>query len=123
MFYIVNFVIKYKVGLFNLVEEFSNVLKVCKIMGVSRDTFYRYRELVVEGGVDAQINRSRRVFNFKNRIDEVIEQVVVDYVVVFSIYGQYRVSNELRKQGVFIFDSGVRFVWLFYNFENFKRRY
>lgn len=53
MFYIVNFVIKYKVGLFNLVEEFSNVLKVCKIMGVSRDTFYRYRELVVEGGVDA----------------------------------------------------------------------
>lgn len=121
MFYIVNFVIKYKVGLFNLAEEFSNVLKVCKIMGVLCDMFYCYCELVVEGGVDVQINCSCCVFNFKNCIDEVIEQVVVDYVVVFLIYGQYWVSNELCKQGVFIFDSGVCFVWLFYNFENFKR--
>ena len=53
-------VIKHKAGLLNLAEELSNVSKACKIMGVSRDTFYRYRELVAEGGVDAQINRSRR---------------------------------------------------------------
>ena len=61
MLHTANPVIKHKAGLLNLAEELSNVSKACKIMGVSRDTFYRYRELVAEGGVDAQINRSRRV--------------------------------------------------------------
>lgn len=91
-------------------------------MGVSRDTFYRYRELVDEGGVDALINRSRRAPNLKNRTDEATEQAVVDYAVAFPAHGQHRTSNELRKQGVFISGSGVRSVWLRHNLENFKKR-
>lgn len=100
MLHTANPVIKHKAGLLNLAEELSNVSKVCKIMGVSRDTFYRYRELVAEGGVDAQINRSRRAPNLKNRTDEATEQAVVDYAVAFPTHGQHRASNELRKQGV-----------------------
>lgn len=45
MLHTTNPVIKYKAGLLNLAEELSNVSKACKITGVSRDTFYRYREL------------------------------------------------------------------------------
>mgnify|MGYP003412688651 FL=1 len=100
MLHTTNPVIKHKAGLLNLAEELSNVSKACKIMGVSRDTFYRYRELVAEGGVDAQINRSRRAPNLKNRTDEATEQAVVDYAVAFPTHGQHRASNELRKQGV-----------------------
>lgn len=102
MLHTTNPVIKHKAGLLNLAEELSNVSKACKIMGVSRDTFYRYRELADEGGVDALINRSRRAPNFKNRTDEATEQAVVDYAVAFPAHGQHRTSNELRKQGVFI---------------------
>ena len=120
MLHTANPVIKHKAGLLNLAEELSNVSKACKIMGVSRDTFYRYRELVAEGGVDAQINRSRRAPNLKNRTDEATEQAVVDYAVAFPTHGQHRASNELRKQGVFISDSGVRSVWLLHNLENLK---
>ena len=100
MLHTANPVIKHKAGLLSLAEELSNVSKACKIMGVSRDTFYRYRELVAEGGVDAQINRSRRAPNLKNRTDEATEQAVVDYAVAFPTHGQHRASNELRKQGV-----------------------
>ena len=100
MLHTANPVIKHKAGLLNLAEELSNVSKAGKIMGVSRDTFYRYRELVAEGGVDAQINRSRRAPNLKNRTDEATEQAVVDYAVAFPTHGQHRASNELRKQGV-----------------------
>lgn len=100
MLHTANPVIKHKAGLLNLAEELSNVSKACKIMGVSRDTFYRYRELVAEGGVDAQINRSHRAPNLKNRTDEATEQAVVDYAVAFPTHGQHRASNELRKQGV-----------------------
>lgn len=121
MLHTANPVIKHKAGLLNLAEELSNVSKACKIMGVSRDTFYRYRELVAEGGVDAQINRSRRAPNLKNRTDEATEQAVVDYAVAFPTHGQHRASNELRKQGVFISDSGVRSVWLLHNLENLKK--
>ena len=100
MLHTANPVIQHKTDLLNLAEELSNVSKACKIMGVSRDTFYRYRELVAEGGVDAQINRSRRAPNLKNRTDEATEQAVVDYAVAFPTHGQHRASNELRKQGV-----------------------
>ncbi|CAY76408.1 Uncharacterized protein ylbG (plasmid) [Erwinia pyrifoliae DSM 12163] len=77
-----NPVIKHKTGLLNLAEKLSNVSKACKIMGVSRDPFYRYRELVDEGGVDALINRSRRAPNIKNRTDDATEQAVVDYAIL-----------------------------------------
>ncbi len=38
-----NPIIKHKVGLLKLAEELGNVSKACKIMGVSRDTFYAIR--------------------------------------------------------------------------------
>ncbi|EFC1355769.1 helix-turn-helix domain-containing protein, partial [Escherichia coli] len=117
-----NPVIKHKAGLLNLAEELRNVSKACKIMGVSRDTFYRYRELADEGGVDALINRTRRTPNLKNRTDDVTERAVVDYAIAYPAHGQHRTSNELRKQGVFISGRGVRSVWLRHNLENFKKR-
>lgn len=46
-------IIKHKTGLLNLAEELGNVSKACQVMGFSRDTFYRYRAAVEEGGVDA----------------------------------------------------------------------
>ena len=33
-------VIKHKLGLLNLAAEMGNVAKACKMMGLSRDTFY-----------------------------------------------------------------------------------
>lgn len=65
-----NPIIKHKAGLLNLAEELSNVSRACKIMGVSRDTFYR--ELAAEGGVEQLINLSRRAPNLKNRTDDAI---------------------------------------------------
>lgn len=63
-----NPIIKHKAGLFNLAQELNNILRACKVMGVSRDTFYRCQELVNEGGVEALIDKSRRSPNLKNRI-------------------------------------------------------
>ena len=91
-------------------------------MGVSRDTFYRYRDAVNDGGVDALIDQSRRVPNLKNRVDPVVEQAVLDYAVEDPAHGQARVSNELRKKGIFVSPSGVRSIWLRHDLANFKQR-
>src|SRR3954469_8756588 len=60
-------VIKHKVGLLNLAAELGNVSRACKVMGLSRDTFYRYRSAVESGGIDALIDANRRKPNPKNR--------------------------------------------------------
>jgi len=117
-----NPIIKHKAGLINLAEELGNVSKACKVMGVSRDTFYRYQELVEEGGIDSLISQSRRTPNLKNRVDEATEQSVIESAIEYPAYGQHRTSNELRKKGVFVSGSGVRSVWLRHNLENFKKR-
>ena len=60
-------IIRHKVGLLNLAEELGNVSKACQMMGLSRDTFYRYRDAVEEGGVEALLEKPRRGPNLKNR--------------------------------------------------------
>lgn len=117
-----NPIIKHKAGLLNLAEELGNVSKACKIMGVSRDTFYRYQELAQDGNLEALINRSRRMPNVKNRVDDATENAVIDHAISDPAHGQHRTSNELRKKGVFVSGSGVRSIWLRHNLENFKKR-
>ena len=53
-------IIKNKVGLLNLAEELGNVSRACKVMGFSRDTFYRYKAAVEDGGVEALLDKSRK---------------------------------------------------------------
>jgi transposase InsO family protein len=115
-------IIKHKVGLLNLAEELGNVARACQLMGVSRDTFYRYKDAVDDGGVDALLDANRKKANLKNRVDPQIEVAVVKYAIDFPAHGQVRVSNELRKAGVFVSPSGVRSVWLRHALENFKNR-
>jgi transposase InsO family protein len=115
-------IIKNKVGLLNLAEELGHVSKACKIMGFSRDTFYRYKSAVETGGVEALLDKSRRQPNIKNRSDEATEKAVLEYAIECPAQGQTRVSNELRKRGVFISPSGVRCIWLRNNLASFKER-
>lgn len=115
-------IIQNKVGLLNLAEALGNVSQACKVMGLSRDTFYRYKAAVEEGGVEALLDKNRRQPNIKNRVDELTEAAVVTYAIEAPAYGQSRTSNELRKQGIFISGSGVRSIWLRHNLESFKKR-
>jgi len=115
-------IIKHKVGLLNLAEELGNVSQACRIMGLSRDTFYRYKDAVEEGGVAALIDQNRRKPNLKNRVDEITESAVVEYAIGYPAHGQVRASNELRKKGTFISPSGVRSVWLRHKLASFKDR-
>ncbi len=91
-------------------------------MVLSRDTFYRYKAAVDNGGLEALVDKNRRKPNLKNRVDEATKSAGVAHAIDQPAHGKVRASNELRKQGVFISPSGVRSVWLRHNLACFKDR-
>jgi Winged helix-turn helix len=91
-------VIKHKVGLLDLAAELGNVSRACKVMGFSRDTFYRYQSAMENGGIDALIDANRKKPNPKNRVEEAAELAVAAFALEQPAFGQVRVSNELCKR-------------------------
>lgn len=58
----------------------------------------------------------------KNRVDPTIEEAVVKMATELPVGGQLRVSNELKKQGMFVSPGGVRGIWQRHNLETFQKR-
>lgn len=114
--------IKSKLGLLKLAENLGNVSQACKVMGYSRDSFYRIKQMYDTGGDQAlyEISRSKPIL--KNRVDPEIEESVVKMAFDYPAYGQQRVCNELRKQGIFVSAGGVRSVWQRHDLEVFDKR-
>ena len=115
-------VIRHKIGLLNLATELGNVSRACKLMGLSRDTFYRYQNAMADGGVEALFDANRRRPNPKNRVEDATEAAVLAYTTEQPAHGQTRASNELRQRGIFVSPSGVRSIWLRHDLASFKQR-
>ena len=99
----------YRLQLFDLAGR-TTVSHACRVFGVHRSTYYRWKSMVEASGLEMLRPRERRVPRMPNQLSPLIEQRIVAFALGQPGYGPRRIAAKLRRPewgGLQISPNGV----------------
>ena len=99
----------YRLRLFALAEE-KGVSEACRLMGVHRSTYYRWRRQVRASGLEMLRPRERRRPRMPNQLSVLVEQRIVAFALGHPGLGPRRIATRLGRPqwgGLLVSPNGV----------------
>ena len=99
----------YRLQLFDLAAR-TTVTHACRIFGVHRSTYYRWRAMVERSGLEMLRPRERRRPQMPNQLSEMVEQRIVAFCLGHPGLGPRRVATRLARPqwgGLVVSPNGI----------------
>ena len=91
--------------------ELHNVVKACKLAGMSRSQFYAMKKAYEAFGKEGLLPRVRRKPTMPNRTPQHIEQEILLVTRKKPMVGYIRLADEIKSEGMDVTPTMVRYVW------------
>ena len=101
-----------RLSLLQLAERLRNVSEACRRREVSRSQFYEYKRAFQERGLEGLVDRPPVPGTFPNETPGEVREKVVRLSIEHPAWGQVRISDQLRLEGISVSPSTVRNIWL-----------
>ena len=111
-----------RLTLLQLAEKLRNVSEACRRRGVSRSQFYEYKRAFQEEGFEGLLDRPPIPRTFPNETPVEIKEKVMSLSLKHPSWGQVRISDTLRLEGISVSPSTVRNLWMKENLETRYKR-
>jgi transposase InsO family protein len=111
-----------RLTLLQLAEKLRNVSEACRRQGVSRSRFYEYKRSFRELGFEGLIDHPPIPKSFANETPAEIREKVIGLSLEHPAWGQMKISDHLRLEGVTVSPTTVRNIWIKENMETRYKR-
>jgi hypothetical protein len=112
----------HKIELLNLADDLGSISKACRVLGYSRQSYYRYKDAFAKEGYAGLLDKKRKATKRKRSIDAMIEHTVIAYAYRFPEHSKTKASKELGKVGVYIRPDDMNTVWVRHDLSNVTAR-
>jgi transposase InsO family protein len=103
---------KTRLSLLQLAEQLRNVSEACRRRGVSRSQFYEYKRAFQEHGFEGLKDLPPIPKSCPHETPAAVKEKVISLSIEHPAWGQVRVSDQLRLEGISVSPSTVRNLWL-----------
>ncbi len=100
-----------KVELLKIAEGSRNVSETCRLLGLSRSTFYAMQKAYLQEGPAGLEPKPRRKPRMPNAFSEDVIRQILEMTLRFPSYSCERIRLRLLASGLKVSGSGVRKVW------------
>jgi len=101
-----------RLTLLQLAEKLGNVSKACRMHGVSRSQYYEYKRSFQTHGLEGLLDKPPLPGPHPNELPEATKEKIIEVSLKHPTFGQQRISDQLRLEGLNVSPSSVRNVWI-----------